>query len=176
MIDDQYVSQILDASREEGWDGRLRSIKDKLPEKCSYACIRAVLAKLEKEPDSFALGLNTPDNLKTNLNPGDVCIYSFGDQNKSLAVVEIVNILNEQKGVAEIKFLDVMVDDTGNGYFNYLHKTGQTMNASFQYLQKKEIEKDVTPAKKPLAEAISSANKKAAETKPLVLPNRGQSR
>lgn len=72
------------------------------------------------------------------LQPGDVCIYSFGGKNKSLAVVEIVRILNDHRGAAEIKFLEVMIDDTGNGLFEYLHKTGKTMNASFQYLQKKE--------------------------------------
>ncbi len=69
---------------------------------------------------------------------GDVCIYSFGAENKSRAVVEIVKILNDPRGAAEVKFLEVMVDDTGNGLFEYLHRTGQTMNASFQYLQKKE--------------------------------------
>ena len=71
--------------------------------------------------------------------PGDVCIYSFHDGNKSAAVVEIVKILNDEKGVAEVKFLKVFVDDTGNGFFNYLLKSGGTMNASFQYL------KNITP-------------------------------
>lgn len=73
-----------------------------------------------------------------SFKPGDVCTYSFGNKNKSLAIVEIVKILNDKRGVAEIKFLDVIVDDTGNGFFGYLHRTGQTMNASFQYLQKRE--------------------------------------
>lgn len=66
---------------------------------------------------------------------GDVCLYSFGDKNKSAAVVEIVKILDDQRGVAEVKFLKVIEDDTGNGLFEYLHKTGKTMNASFQYLK-----------------------------------------
>lgn len=70
---------------------------------------------------------------------GDVCIYSFAGKNKSLAIVEIVKILNDERGVAEIKFLKVFVDDTGNGMFDYLLKTGKTMNASFQYL------KNITP-------------------------------
>lgn len=70
---------------------------------------------------------------------GDVCIYGFGRENKSRAIVEIVRILNDERGVAEIKFLKVFTDDTGNGYFNYLLKSGKTMNASFQYL------KNVTP-------------------------------
>ena len=72
---------------------------------------------------------------------GDVCIYGFGHENKSRAVVEIVKILNDERGVAEVKFLKVFVDDTGNGFFNYLLKSGKTMNASFQYL------KNITPRK-----------------------------
>lgn len=70
---------------------------------------------------------------------GDVCIYGYGAENKSRAIVEIVRILNDERGVAEVKFLKVFVDDTGNGLFNYLLKSGKTMNASFQYL------KNITP-------------------------------
>ena len=70
--------------------------------------------------------------------PGDVCTYGFGAENKSRAIVEIVKILNDERGVAEIKFLEVIVDDTGNGFFEYLLRTGNTMNASFKYLKKKE--------------------------------------
>ena len=70
---------------------------------------------------------------------GDVCVYGFGRENKSRAVVEIVKILDDKRGVAEIKFLKVFMDDTGNGYFNYLLNSGKTMNASFQYL------KNITP-------------------------------
>ena len=72
------------------------------------------------------------------LKPGDICTYSFGGKNRSCAVVEIVRIVNDTRGVAEVKFLEVIVDDTGNGFFEYLHRTGGTMNASFQYLQKRE--------------------------------------
>jgi len=70
---------------------------------------------------------------------GDVCIYGFGHENKSRAIVEIVRILDDERGVAEVKFHKVFVDDTGNGFFNYLLKSGNTMNASFQYL------KNITP-------------------------------
>lgn len=70
---------------------------------------------------------------------GDVCVYGFGHENKSRAIVEIVKILNDERGVAEVKFHKVFVDDTGNGYFNYLLKSGNTMNASFKYL------KNITP-------------------------------
>lgn len=86
------------------------------------------------------------DPIYTDLAPvvhgyheGDVCIYGFGNENKSCAIVEIVRILNDERGVAEVKFLKVFVDDTGNGFFNYLLKSGGTMNASFQYL------KNITP-------------------------------
>ena len=70
---------------------------------------------------------------------GDVCFYGFHDGNKSLALVEIVKILNDERGVAEVKFLKVFVDNTGNGFFNYLLRSGNTMNASFKYL------KNITP-------------------------------
>ena len=70
---------------------------------------------------------------------GDACIYGFGHENKSRAIVEIVRILNDERGVAEVKFHKVFADDTGNGFFNYLLKSGGTMNASFQYL------KNITP-------------------------------
>lgn len=70
--------------------------------------------------------------------PGDVCLYSFGEKNSSRAIVEIVRDLHDPRGVAEVKFLKVVVDDTGNGLFKYLHRTGKTMNASFKYLQKME--------------------------------------
>ena len=70
---------------------------------------------------------------------GDVCFYGFHDGNKSLALVEIAKILSDERGVAEVKFLKVFVDNTGNGFFNYLLRSGNTMNASFKYL------KNITP-------------------------------
>ena len=70
------------------------------------------------------------------LKPGDVCTYSFGGENRSCAVVEIVRILNDKRGVAEVRVLKVIVDDTGNGYFDFLYRTCDTMNASFAYLRK----------------------------------------
>jgi len=85
------------------------------------------------------------NNINSNFKEGDVCTYSFDDEpeNKSLALVEIVKILDDPRGVAEIKFREVIVDDTGNGFFDYLLKTGKTMNASLKYLQKNEtLKKD----------------------------------
>ena len=77
--------------------------------------------------------------LTPGYKPGDVCIYSFDNGNKSSSIVEIVKILNDEKGVAEVKFLKVFTDDSGNGWFDYLLRTSQTMNASFKYL------KNITP-------------------------------
>ena len=70
---------------------------------------------------------------------GDVCFYGFHPKNDSLALVKIEKILSNDRGVAEVKFLEVFVDDTGNGLFNYLLKSENTMNASFKYL------KNITP-------------------------------
>lgn len=69
-------------------------------------------------------------------SPGDVCVYSFDNENNSVAVVEVVDIRSDPRGVAVIKFLQVLIDDTGNGFFMYLLETCQTMNASFKYLRK----------------------------------------
>lgn len=66
---------------------------------------------------------------------GDICLYSYQQENRSRSIVEIVDILDDERGIAKIKFHNVFVDDTGNGYFNYLLETGRTMNASFKYLK-----------------------------------------
>ena len=60
---------------------------------------------------------------------GDICTYSFGNKNRSVAIVN-------PRGAAEVRFLDVIIDDTGNGFFLYLLKSGNTMNASLQFLKK----------------------------------------
>lgn len=73
--------------------------------------------------------------------PGDVCVYEYDGENESLSVVEIVKILSDERGVAEIKFIAVIKDDTGNGFFKYLLETGLTMNASMKYLEKIEHRK-----------------------------------
>lgn len=65
---------------------------------------------------------------------GALCLYSFDNENKSKALVEIVRVLDNPRGVAEVKFRRVFVDDTGNGFFNYLYRTGGTMNVSLKYL------------------------------------------
>ncbi len=65
---------------------------------------------------------------------GDICTYSYDNDNKSLSIVKIVRILDDSRG-AEVQFLDVVVDDSGNDYFTYLLQTGKTMNVSFKYLK-----------------------------------------
>lgn len=95
----------------------------------------------------YAEGINAIENAPTadvievrhDFNVGDFCLYGFADGNKSLAIVEIVKILDDERGIAELKFHKVIKDNTGNGYFHYLFKSGHTMNGSFEYL------KNITP-------------------------------
>lgn len=78
------------------------------------------------------------DPKKGQFKPGDICLYSYeAEHNDSAAIVQIVRILNDPRGVAEVKFLEVLHDDTGNGLFHYLKKSGKTMNASFTFLTHK---------------------------------------
>ena len=78
---------------------------------------------------------------------GDVCTYSYDNQNKSLSIVEVVQELSDECVV--VKFHQVIVDDSGNGLFTYLCNKGKTMNVSRKYLcridlinhQKAEIER-----------------------------------
>lgn len=76
------------------------------------------------------------NNTSARFEPGDFCLYAFGKENKSKAVVEVVKVSDDPRGVAQVKFHRVLADDTGNGLFNYLCRTGNTMNASFEYLKK----------------------------------------
>lgn len=79
-------------------------------------------------------GAKTSEDEEPAYNVGDLCIYKYDTENKSMSIVKIVNILDDARGVAEIKFVKVLVDDTG--YYDYLLKTGHTMNASLKYLHK----------------------------------------
>ena len=85
--------------------------------------------------------MTSESNSSASFEPGDFCLYAFGKENKSKAVVEVVKVLDDPRGVAQGKFHRVLADDTGNGLFNYLCRTGDTstgntMNASFEYLKK----------------------------------------
>lgn len=66
-----------------------------------------------------------------------ICEYSFDDEEKnaSKAIVRIEEILDDPRDVARVSFLEVINDDTGNGLFDYLLKSRQTMNASLKYLK-----------------------------------------
>ena len=50
-----------------------------------------------------------------------------------LAVVQVVKKYNK---VARVKFLDVLVDNSGNGIYRYLFDIGHLYNASYEYLHK----------------------------------------
>ena len=65
---------------------------------------------------------------------GGIYLYYYDNENKSKSKVQVVRILDNPRGVAEVKFLEVYEDDSGNGYFTYLQKTGFTMNVSIKYL------------------------------------------
>lgn len=63
---------------------------------------------------------------------GNICYYPVGvnEKSKSLALVEIVDFTDDPREVAVIKVLDVINDDTGNGYLAFLKRTGKTMNVT----------------------------------------------
>ena len=63
---------------------------------------------------------------------GDFCFYRYDNQNKSLALVEVVKLLSDVGAV--VKFHKVYTDDSGNGFFSFVYRTQQTMNVSIKYL------------------------------------------
>ncbi len=67
----------------------------------------------------------------------DICTYSFDGENKSLSIVEVVDILSDED--VKVKFHQVIVDDSGNGYFTYLCSTGKLINVSKKYLTKIDL-------------------------------------
>lgn len=79
-----------------------------------------------------------------NIQVGDICMYPFFEddsKNKSKCLVEVVEI-HPRKDMEEgyfffvVKFLVVSNDDSGNGLFKYLKRTGKTMNVSPGYCRK----------------------------------------
>ena len=73
MIQKEYIQDILEKIKEADWDGKLKSIKEKLDEKCSYETIKAVIAKNKKgcynEEESSADVPNSSNN--TPQEPSD---------------------------------------------------------------------------------------------------------
>ena len=79
--------------------------------------------------------------MSITLKAGDICEYSFGEENASRTIVQIVRILENPRGhepgsIAEIRVLEVKNDASGNDRFHFLQKSGYTMNASIKYLRK----------------------------------------
>ena len=70
------------------------------------------------------------------IKQGDICIYHYADGNGSVNVVEVVEVIDSD--ISKIKCVQVICDKSGNGFFEYLLKTGHTMNASNEYLHKIE--------------------------------------
>ena len=70
------------------------------------------------------------------IKPGDTFIYSFDDtkDNKTCCFVEVLEILDDPRGVARVKFLHVLCDDSGNGILTYLWQHNEPMNVSIKYL------------------------------------------
>jgi hypothetical protein len=68
------------------------------------------------------------------LKKGDVCIYHYAKGNGSLNLVKITEIYTKDR--CKIKCLQVLIDNSGNGWFDYLLRTGNEMIASNEYLHK----------------------------------------
>ena len=48
VIQGEYIQKVLEVIKASDWDGKLKSVKEKLDEKCSYNTIKAVIAKNKK--------------------------------------------------------------------------------------------------------------------------------
>ena len=68
---------------------------------------------------------------------GDICLYFYDNDNKSISIVEVVKDLSTD--VLVVKFIQVVVDDSGNGMFDYLYRAEKTMNVSRKYLHKIDL-------------------------------------
>lgn len=95
------------------------------------------------------------------INIGDVCIYSYFEENRSISIVEVVKELSEETVV--IKFHQVIFDNSGNDLFFYLCKTGRTMNASKKYLRKIDLINRLKVENEALISAQETLKKHIAE-------------
>ena len=78
---------------------------------------------------------------KEDVKTGDKLIYilTFTEQSgikDKLACVALVEVERHFEHVCECKFLEVLSDNSGNGYFRYLQQSGKTNNCSLEYLYK----------------------------------------
>lgn len=65
---------------------------------------------------------------------GDICIYHYADGNGSVNIVEVVEVINSD--LSKIKCIQVICDNSGNSWFEYMLKKSNTMTASNEYLHK----------------------------------------
>lgn len=70
----------------------------------------------------------------TEISKGDICIYYYAEGNGSLNIVEVTEVVDNEK--CKIKCVQVIIDNSGNGWFEYLHRKGGEMCASIKYLHK----------------------------------------
>ena len=73
----------------------------------------------------------------SNFEKGDICIYHYADGNGSLNLVEVTG--DYANNISKIKCIQVLIDNSGNGWFDYLLRTGNEMIASNEYLYKIDI-------------------------------------
>lgn len=78
---------------------------------------------------------------KEDVKTGDKLIYAltFTEQSgikDKLACVALVEVVRQFEDVCECKFLEVLSDNSGNGYFRYLQRSGKTNNCTMEYLYK----------------------------------------
>lgn len=73
--------------------------------------------------------------------------YMYDNGNSSKCIVSLVRFLESDWNIGEARFLKVINDDSGNGYFTYLYNTNQTMNISLQYLHEIEDEEEMEQIK-----------------------------
>lgn len=78
--------------------------------------------------------------IMNDLLVGELFIYSYEKDkehiNKSKSLVKIEKVFDDERGIAQVSFLRVFVDESGNGLFNYLRDSHKTMNVSMKYLRK----------------------------------------
>jgi len=78
---------------------------------------------------------------KEDIKAGDKLIYvlTFTKQSEikdKLACVALVEAVRQFEDVCECKFLKVLSDNSGNGYYKYMEQSGNTTNCSLKYLYK----------------------------------------
>jgi len=78
---------------------------------------------------------------KEDVKAGDKLIYvlTFTEQSgikDKLACVALVEAVKQIQDVFECKLVEVLSDNSGNGLYRYLQRSGKTVNCSMKYLYK----------------------------------------